>query len=262
MSEKTVNEDAGQSESYRPVFMVGAFPPPVHGMGAVNTIVREQLIEAGVELTVIDVAAKGLKRSPAARFARVATVLRGLGVFLCSDGRREATLYMSISGGIGQFYDVCFVALARLTRMRVYLHHHSFAYLDKRNWLTHLLIRMSGLVATHITQSPGMAKCLRDHYSPVHHVVPVSNAVFLVAESSKGNVRHFSLQTIGFISNISKEKGIFEFLDLVAAYEREGLQLSAKCAGPFQDTETETLVRQRIGELSTVEYVGPKIFGR
>ena len=58
--------------------MVGAFPPPTHGMAAVNAAVRERLLGAGVELLVIDVAAPSLDRSPMKRLGRLPKVLHGL----------------------------------------------------------------------------------------------------------------------------------------------------------------------------------------
>lgn len=53
------------------IVMVGAFPPPVHGMAMVNTAVRAQLQKAGVEPLVIDLAAPNLNRALANRLRRL-----------------------------------------------------------------------------------------------------------------------------------------------------------------------------------------------
>lgn len=241
-----------------PVLMVGAFPPPVHGMAAVNAAVYEQIVRVGGKPTVINIAAKTLERSLIVRLGRVWKVAYGLSRLLFSNRLRNATLYMSVSGGFGQVYEIFFLALARFRRMRLYLHHHSYAYLDRPNWLTRVLTLVAGSNCLHITLSAGMAERLQSHYSSVHHVLAISNAVFFPNQQTSSVVPRTSLKTIGFISNISVEKGIFEFLDLVAAYEAEGLALQAKIAGPCQDKEIENKLMQRISTLNTVEYIGPQ----
>ena len=112
--------------------MVGAFPPPMIGMAAVNGAVRAQLEETGIPLVAINVAAPSLDRSPFSRLGRLPNALRGLLRFAIRAHHGE-TLYMSVSGGFGQLYELLFLLLARLHGMRIFLHHHSYAYLDQPN---------------------------------------------------------------------------------------------------------------------------------
>lgn len=240
------------------VCMIGAFPPPVHGMAAVNAAVREQLISAGSNPVVMNIAAQSLARSVADRLGRLPKVLNAICQLLAKPCLRGITLYMSISGGYGQIYEVIFILLARLRRMNLFIHHHSFAYLDRPNWLTRLLTIVAGPSSIHIALSPGMAACLQAQYPSVHRVISLSNAVFFIGDQPISVSRRFNLKSIGFLSNISEEKGIFDFLDLVEACENESYPIMAKLAGPFQDMETELKVHQRLSELTTIEYVGPQ----
>jgi glycosyltransferase involved in cell wall biosynthesis len=236
--------------------MVGAFPPPVHGMAAVNAAVRDALHQAGVTPTVIDLAAPSLDRSLLARLGRLPRVLGGLGRLGRTHGLRHAALYMSVSGGLGQAYELTFLLLSRLRGMRLFLHHHCFAYLDRPSPLTRALVRAAGDDAVHVALSAGMAERLQRAYR-AGRVMPVSNAVFFVATDTPLAVRK-RLATLGFLSNISAEKGIFELLDLVAVAGNAGLPVRARLAGPFQDTATEQAVRERLASLPQVEYVGPQ----
>lgn len=236
--------------------MVGAFPPPVHGMAEVNAAVRDALRQAGVTPTVIDLAAPSLARSVAVRLGRLPRVLRGLGWLAGKRGLRNGTLYMSVSGGLGQVYELAFILLARLRGMRVFLHHHSFAYLDRSGMLARALVRAAGDDAVHIALSARMAERLQ-HVYRARRVIPVSNAVFFVAPNAPVVARS-RLVTIGFLGNISAEKGVFEFLGLMAAAGNAGLSLRARLAGPFQDVATERTVRARLASLPQVEYVGPQ----
>lgn len=240
------------------IVMVGAFPPPVHGMAAVNAAVREALYETQAEPQVIDLAAPSLDRSLTARLGRVPRVRRGLVRLAAARGLRGGTLYMSVSGGFGQLYELAFVALARLRGMNLYLHHHTFAYLDRPSRLSRQLFCVAGSRANHVALSSGMVARLKERYR-VHKVVAISNAVFFPPDGSlEGGASRHKLQTLGFISNIAAEKGVFEFLDLMASAQDAGLPLRAKLAGPFQDTQTEDRVRAWLAVLPSVEYVGPQ----
>ena len=242
------------------VILVGALPPPVHGMAAVNEAIHRELRKHGAKIILIDVSAHSLQRSLGMRLTRLPRVLSGLARLLACPARHGDVLYMSVSGGLGQVYEIAFLALARMRALRIYLHYHSFAYLDRRNLITAALIRMSGPAAVHVTLSPGMADRLRSRYPAAGRVVSISNAVFFTEDEAPGTARS-RLRTIGFISNISAEKGIFEFLEVVAAYEARGLPLRAMIAGPFQDERTERTVRERLATLGTAEYVGSR-YGR
>ncbi|GMV68725.1 MAG: hypothetical protein AMXMBFR76_11640 [Pseudomonadota bacterium] len=236
--------------------MIGAFPPPVHGMAAVNAAVRDALQQAGVTPTVIDLAAPNLDRSLAVRLGRLPRVLRGLTRLVGKRGLRHATLYMSVSGGLGQVYELGFLLFARVRGMRLFLHHHCFAYLDRPSPLTRALVRAAGDDAVHIALSVGMAERLQRAYR-ASLVVPVSNAVFFAMADAPA-VPQRQLATLGFLSNISADKGVFEFLDLMAAAGNAGLPVHARLAGPFQDAATEQAVRERLGSLPQVEYIGPQ----
>lgn len=238
-------------------FMVGAFPPPVHGMATVNAAVRDAFQLTRTEPKIIDLAAPSLERSLKARLGKLPKVLRGLSRIGTASKLRGGTLYISVSGGFGQLYDIAFVVLARLRGMKLYLHHHSFAYLDMRSRLTGILIRTAGASAVHVSLCSGMADRLKTLYG-VEQTVRLSNTVFLLSGQPVGSQTRHSLQTMGFISNISAEKGVFEFLDLAAAIQCKGLPLRAKLAGPFQDSQTEIKVRARLANLPSVEYVGAK----
>ena len=243
--------------SAHPVFMVGAFPPPVHGMAAVNEAVRKQLERIGIPIEGINIAAPSLDRSITARVARLPSAFRGMLQFAMRAHHGE-TLYMSVSGGFGQLYELLFLLLARLRGMRIFLHHHSFAYVDQRKLLTTLLVSVAGSSATHIALSDGMAAKLQQTYHQAKRVVAISNVALLMEEASPPVIPHQKLAKIGFLGNIAEEKGIFDFLAVAEKMEAIGIPVRAILAGPYQDSEIERLVRERMIRLRSVDYVGPK----
>ncbi len=240
------------------VVLVGPLPPPVHGMAAVNAAVADQLRSIGASVLVIDVAASSLDRAVWARFGRLPRVLAGLGRFIREPRAAAEALYMSVSGGLGQVYELLFVIVARIRAVPIFLHYHSYAYLDRPNLLTRALIAAAGRQTTHVVLSEGMALRLESAYpTAAGRTVAVSNAGLLLEPAGTTPPERVGLKTIGFLGNIAAEKGVFEFLDVVARLEEGAEPIEARLAGPFQDDETERAIRSRLDELTTTTYLGP-----
>ena len=239
--------------------MVGTFPPPVHGMSLVNSVVRDKLIVKGAQPIIINLSPKSLKRNWLSRLARISKVINGFILFIktmaADDGK---VLYLGLSGGYGQLYDVLFVGVARLFGRHIFLHHHSYAYLNKPSLVTRLIILAAGSNAMHIALCEGMSQMLKNVYKKVNEIFIVSNAA--VVNNDEVDLKHErnSLKVIGFFGNISWAKGIVEFLDVAGEIEKHGASISAMIAGQFEDEKVETKVRERLSRLSKVEYVGPK----
>ncbi|MEI9886068.1 MAG: glycosyltransferase family 4 protein [Rhizomicrobium sp.] len=245
------------SEPQGQIILVGAFPPPLHGMSAINAAMRDLIQQAGVQPQIINLTASDLDRSAVARVGRLPKILRGLMELARARRSRGRALYMSVSGGWGQISEILFAGMARLRGRRLFLHHHSFAYLESRTHLMALLVGIGGPDAVHVALSPGMAARFESLYR-AKHVIRISNAAFLIGDGCRSVVPRQLLRTLGFIGNIAAEKGVFEFLDLLEAVGNLGLPLRAELAGPFQDAQTELMVRTRIDALPNVDYVGPK----
>ena len=240
------------------VYLVGPLPPPIFGQSIINAAVRSQLTGVGISPIVIDLAASRLGRAWGVRLRRLAKVVSGFLRFLKSRPKAGDSLYMSVSGGFGQIYECLFAAVARLLGLCILLHHHSYAYLDRKSRLLQWLVSIAGRNARHIVLSAGMAARLRDVYPICSRAITLSNAAF-VEPFVPATVRtRQSVETIGFLSNISEEKGVFDFLQVVSRLESAGWKVNAKLAGPFTDGDTEKRVRESLHSVRSVEYVGPK----
>lgn len=244
-------------ESRRRITMVGAFPPPVLGMAAINAAVRDMFVAAGASPLSLDVSATTLTRTLAVRLTRLPRIVRAVLTLLVGAHETGDSLYMSVSGGLGQLYEVVFVLCARMHGLRLYLHHHSFAYLNRPSLLSWLLFRLAGRSAVHIALSRHMAKRLKRLYR-VKRAMPISNSVFLPRLVPGQYPKRLELRTLGFMSNLSREKGLFEFLDLMRQVRASGLPVRALLAGPFQDASTEEEARELLSTMEMVDYVGPR----
>lgn len=245
------------------VVMVGPFPPPTYGLASVNQAVFDRLSNAGMVPRRIDTAGIGLSRKMFVRIRRINRVFAGIIALVKAPRVSQGTLYISISGGLGQIYEIIFILIARLTRYRIVLHHHSFAYLSRRKFVTTLLVSTAGTNALHILLSDGMRNKFNSIYKVKATTMAMSNAILLFENSplSRKNLDKGCACRVGFLSNISLEKGILEFLDFMTVARNIGMEIEGKLAGPFEDEPTKRQVLARLKELGNVSYLGA-VYGK
>lgn len=237
------------------VCLIGIFPPPLHGMSLINEYVKNR-ISINASPLVIDFAPRSLERSFIVRFGKVFRVLRCLLQLLSYlVAGRVGSVYLGLSGGYGQVYDLTFVCLCRAFGRKLYLHHHGYQYLSQHRWLSKLLFTVSGKEAVHIVACEKMQHDLQQLYPVVTEVKVISGIAALEEWNSEVIFRR-QLRTIGFLSNISIEKGILEFLDVATWAEQAGLPIRFMLAGPYHDGEIKWLVEERLATLKYVTRVG------
>jgi glycosyltransferase involved in cell wall biosynthesis len=239
------------------IIMIGAFPPPVHGMANVNKAMYLLLSSKSDKVVVIDISASTLQRSTLARLERLYRVLLGMFTLLRKCERHRSTIYMSVSGGSGQLYEVLYILLSKAFCAKLVLHHHSFAYLNNvPSAMMKLLTSVAGRRALHVCLSASMAKRLRILYPSATSTFTLSNVAFLGGNAGANSPKQ-RLATVGFLSNISEEKGVFHFLALCKALHQSGLPVTCILSGPFQDADSEVAVKDLLAELPNTTYIGP-----
>lgn len=234
------------------ILFLGPLPPPVHGFSAINAAMLERLQQHGSTVQVFN-------RAPTAGGA-LRHWLRLLARFIGAAARRPTALYAGFSGGKGQLLDLPFFAVARLFGIPTYVHHHSFAYLNQPSRLTAACMAVLG-PARHIALCPEMASALATRYGvPTSRLIVLSNAAFLPALSIGAENTACAAPAqpikIGFLSNITAEKGIFEFFAVVRRAAALGLSYDAEIAGPVDPSILDRF-QQELSTLPRVKHLGP-----
>lgn len=237
------------------LIMVGAFPPPLHGMAVVNDAMKALIERRGRKVIALNISAPSFDRGAVYHLVKAWRVVRAFVKFGALKAEDSSRLYMSVSSGYGMIYETFFALLARRRQIPVTLHHHSYNYLNRRSLLARLLFSLCPLDTQHIALSGAMADVLRRMYG-VSNVRVISNAAFLGESESDVPVR--PLTVLGFLSNISRQKGIHEFIALIDACNSVGLRIEGVIAGPFQDESIEAEVRRKLVSRQNVRYVGPQ----
>lgn len=235
------------------VLIVGALPPPVSGMVMIN---KKMSLILNKKTKVYEINIR-----PKIKFKSVNFIIKIFNAlhksfWAIGSYKKWDVLYVGLSGGLGQIYDSTFILIARLFKKRIFLHHHSFAYINKYKIHFRILCMIAGSKCTHITLSEGMSTKLMSKYYLIKDTRVVSNSAFIDSQELNNNVLVDNLK-VGFLSNISFDKGIKLFFDAIEKLISEGISVNVKIAGPFEDKKVEKFVLNKLKKHSNIEYLGP-----
>jgi glycosyltransferase involved in cell wall biosynthesis len=216
------------------LFVVGPFPPPVHGAAVITAAIADRL-EDRATVRRCDISPGRLTRGPMYHLRRVWRVLAAAAA-IAENVRRSGCVYISAAGGSGLLYNLLLTAVARLLRQRLFLHHHSFAYLDRPSTVMALLVRVAGRAAVHVVLCARMAALLRERYPQAARSMIVSNAAFYPPGAARPETAAGGL-VLGHMGNLTDEKGLDLVLDLYRETLSSGLAARLVLAGPAADAK-------------------------
>lgn len=247
------------SRSSTVCLMSGAFPPPVHGLSLANAGMRDAILKAGGRVEIFNTVAVE------ARPGGVPLPLRKIGARLSALGRlgarlialrSRARLYLPVSGGLGQLAEIPPVLLARVCGAEIAAHHHSFAYVDRHSRAAALLFAACGRSARHIVLCERMGARLKERYPrSVGEVIALSNAAFH-GRGETDILARAALKRIGYLSNITNDKGFDRFLDIVRGIRAKGSNVEAVVAGPCADGVVRAAIESAVSR-GDIRYLGP-----
>ncbi|MDA9405939.1 hypothetical protein XH80_03955 [Bradyrhizobium sp. CCBAU 45384] len=151
-------------------------------------------------------------------------------------------VYIGLSGGARQLIDLLAIAFARIRNHRIVIHHHSFAYINDKKRLAAIVIKLAGPAATHVVLCACMGQKLESLYPEASKRICLSNLALMedadqVPQQQRGG-RSGPLRTVGYLGNITVEKGFLTFIDVVERAQRSCPALRAIVGGPFVDKES------------------------
>lgn len=243
------------------VLFLGPLPPPVHGFSVINQAMLSRL-QAKTEVVVFNRSPKALEESgPRTRIAKFWAWWSLVRRFHQAASKRPESLYAGLSGGAGQLLDLPFLLLARWHGVPITVHHHSYAYLNRHSRLTAAVFHAMG-VAQHIVLCDDMKVRLSNQYDvATSNIQVLSNAAFMdeynAATAPENEIQNtFNKVTFGFLSNITVEKGIFDFFEVLDKTRENNFNITARVAGPVA-VDIHDRFHAALHARPWVEYVGP-----
>lgn len=233
--------------STQSILFVGPLPPPVHGFSEINRRML-MVLQSSATVKVFDLAPRG------ACFHLLKLWIQFVGAAFRNRG---CVLYLPLSGGLRQFVDACFASVALLCGFRVFVHHHSFAYLNQQPFYARVVLRLLRK-SIHIVLCDRMGELLANQYAiPSSNIRVISNAAFLSEiEKPVQNIQCKENLVLGFLSNITAAKGCFDFIDLLKEAKSQGLAVEGMMAGPVQ-VEIKSAFDEALRGAGCITHVGP-----
>jgi glycosyltransferase involved in cell wall biosynthesis len=239
----------------RALFVVGALPPPVNGYAFVTRAFAD--LAKGVRpVTCFDTSPGKFARGVAYHLRRSSRLVRAFAGLFASSERAQAELYCPVESGMGLVYTIFLCMTGRLLRLPVLLHHHSFRYIDRRSRLMAIVVRLSNAGVTHVFLCGAMqAKFARLYPRPIKSRV-LTNAGF-IETAPAGPFDETRPLTVGFLSNLNAEKGLFRFLAVAEAIQKAGIAARFILAGPPAGADEAAAILSSAGALGdSFEYRG------
>ena len=236
----------------RGVTFVGPLPPPLNGFSNVCAMMLARM-KTRMPVDVFDRAPNQRK----AKLGNLKQLIYPAKYLLTSIKRRNAVLYLALSGGRGQLIDLVYVVISKILRRRVYIHHHSFVYINSPSWLNRCFFALTRN-ETHIVLSANMGARLAGTYG-LHpqSLRVVSNAAFYEPEAAVCEPADDSSPLhLGFLSNITLDKGIVEFFEILKALKQRGVGYRAQIAGPVAQ-DARAVFEKLLLASSDTDYLGP-----
>jgi len=238
------------------VFFVAPLPPPIHGFSAINLAMYKLLKDRSSEVVLFNRAPPTVKFLPfhiALKFLTL--IFQYFLFFIRMSMKRPSSIYVGLSGGRGQVFDIPFLLMAEMFSVHVFIHHHSYAYINNPNFVSKVIFYLSNN-SQHVTLCRRMKESLQEIYDlSAKNVIDLSNSAFEKVDVAYASEKKHGF-VIGYLSNITGEKGIFEFFDLIAKLNEDGLTFSAKIAGPVNSSILDDFQR-RLSDLCNVSHLGP-----
>jgi glycosyltransferase involved in cell wall biosynthesis len=240
------------------IIFIGPLPPPVHGFSLINEAMLQKLRNVA-EVDVINRTPPQATSKSLMRWKTILQTITQLKLFISIARKEKSTsVYMGLSGGAGQLFDLPFLLLANIFKSNFHLHHHSFAYIRNKSMLTSIVFRAHPK-ANHIVLCRDMGNLLSEKYDiPKNKITVLSNIAYLpnIPLINSTDENRSNAVKIGFLSNITADKGIFEFFDLVKQANDMAINVLAYIAGPVENS-IEKRFFSTLKSITNITYIGP-----
>jgi len=216
-------------DAHSPVrlLLIGPMPPPINGQSVVMEDLISKLTPEFPGMKVSDVAAGNSKKwlRPAAKVRRSAIALRAV---VGAD-----VVYIAVKAGKGMWLTTAAAGFARLRGARIFLHHHSYAYVRERKLRMSALVRTAGPDAHHIVLSRSMSAQLSSVMPEIQGLLVVGNAGLIDRKLLDLPLKADADELVlGHLSDLTVAKGIGEVVELAVALNRRGVRARLIVGGP------------------------------
>jgi glycosyltransferase involved in cell wall biosynthesis len=242
-------------------FFAVCLPPPVHGQSLVNASVVDAALKFGgpAKIEIFDIGPGPHGVGFNYHMTRMARVVLAALTLARRGAKKDRQFYTVFESGFGIAYNFLLIGIARVLGYKVILHHHTSKHTLSRQRRFALLGRLAGSSSVNVVLSEEMADNMRRLYPSASNIMVSQNACHIPDNDAgtPARLRSNALR-VGYLSNLSKEKGLNIVLEGASKCRDRGLALTFVFAGPAAGAEAAkdlALGRVRLGD--SIEVIGP-----
>ena len=244
------------------IFCVLVVPPPVNGMTLANKKMLDVLENMGFQVEPYTI-------SRVEKTSLFWKLNKNLKLFFCLvkvfiKKNKEDGIYFIPDAAVGLWLNL-FLHLPIIIAMRgpVIMHHHTFQYCRKKSLPMSIMVHFLGSRLLNICLSSLMCNKFKAKYSKAE-CIPLGNYLLADITPKSGSdddlkTRSDSIFNIGFLSNITEDKGILEFLEVVKRLNEgeEDIKFKGIIAGPMDKSVLKTVTENVSKFAEMFEIIGP-----
>lgn len=228
---------------------VAPFPEPYHGQSAASLRLYELILKNKLNVLKINVASDYFLEKFWVHLLAFCKIL-----FI------RGPLYISINSNYGIWLSFFLILGARIFGEKVFIHHHSYAWINSRWFVLKFVSFAGGPKAVHVVLGEKMKKDIERHTLLGQEIFILNNAG-LVSDQFLRKVNLESLHkriVVGHLSNLSIEKGLARVVDSVIYARENGVDACLIVAGPASSIDASREIERAISLLgSDMTYLGP-----
>src|SRR5687767_8194028 len=188
------------------VWALGPVPPPVNGMNVLTAEVVSALERAG-KVAFCNFSPGRDQLNARTRVRRVLRSLSCVGK-LISNGRVEtARLYIASNSKAGLMTTALMVWVGKRLGYRVYLHHHTYNYIDSFNRWMARIDKWMGADDVHVVHCEKMIHDFRGRYDSRSEFLVIHPSAVSIPLAHPRLTSNFPLR-LGMLSNLMMSKGV------------------------------------------------------
>lgn len=243
----------------RKIRFIVALPPPVHGQSIINSAIISEVSRRGrFDIHISNVAPRGQKKGVMYHATRLVRVLRAASRQLL-DLKPGVITYTVADSGYGRLYNALIFLIARVRKSKLFIHHHTAYHTISYDKQFARLSRLAPQSAFHILLSEQMEADFRKNYPWIENTLVIHNAGLIEAPGRSVPQQTQPRQLrLGYLSNISKEKGIYTVLEIFEELVARNLDVTLSIGGPVANDAVGAKiwsVQQQYADRIT--YLGP-----
>jgi glycosyltransferase involved in cell wall biosynthesis len=235
----TSASDIGAGEGPR-VWAIGPCPPPVTGLTLFTARVIQQL-EATGPVTFWNYSHGCQQVTLRARAKRVLRTFACAARLLWTGRVRDGRLYLSSNSQAGLPLTWMLVQIAQGMGHRIYLHHHTYGYIEKHSQPMAWIVGSMGSLGTHIVAAEQMVNDFQRQYPSATRFEMIFPSAVSIEVSTPRSAANTPFR-LGMLSNLTMEKGVDLAIATFRTLYDSDRHVTLDLAGPVRSSAARRLV--------------------